>query len=61
MYVPEAMFVPALLISLNKAFAAPCWGSTAGPGACTGGGGGGAGFGGGGAAGAAPALATAPY
>ena len=60
--VPEAMFVPALLISLNKALAAPIWASWPGAGACIGGGGGGACTGGGGgAAGPAPALATAPY
>lgn len=60
-YVPEAMFVPALLIWLNKAVAAPFWASWPGAGACIGGGGGGAGFGAGGAADPAPALATAPY
>lgn len=57
------MFVPALLISLNKADAAPLWAScpeVTGEGACTGGGGGGAGFGGAGAAGPAPAFATGP-
>lgn len=57
------MPVPALLISLNKAFAAPRWASSpelTGEGACIGGGGGGAGMGGGGAADAAPAFATAP-
>ena len=60
--VPEAMFVPALLISLNKALAAPLWASWPGAGACIGGGGGACtGGGGGGAAGPAPALATAPY
>ena len=56
------MFVPALLISLNKALAAPLWASWPGAGACIGGGGGACtGGGGGGAAGPAPALATAPY
>ena len=57
------MFVPALLISLNNAVAAPRWASwpeVTGEGACTGGGGGGAGFGAGGAADGAPAFATAP-
>ena len=56
------MFVPALLISLNKALAAPLWASWPGAGACIGGGGGACtGGGGGGTAGPAPALATAPY
>lgn len=62
--VPAAIFVPALLISPNNAFAAPSWASrpeATGVGACTGGGGGGAGLPGGGATGPAPALATLPY
>lgn len=62
--VPAAIFVPALLISPNNAFAAPTWASrpeATAVGACTGGGGGGAGLPGGGATGPAPALATLPY
>ena len=58
------MLLPALLISLNNAVAAPCGESlleVTGDGACIGGGGGGAGPGGGGGADPALAFATAPY
>ena len=61
---PAEIFVPALLISLNKALAAPVWSvpELTGAGACIGGGGGAAGFGPcGGAAAAAAAFATPPY
>ena len=63
---PDEIFVPALLISLNKALAAPLWSvpelTGAGAGACIGGGGGAAGFGPcGAAAAAAAAFATPPY
>lgn len=63
-HVPAAIFMPALLISPNNAFAAPRWAScpeATGVGACTAGGGGGAGLPGGGATDPAPALATFPY
>lgn len=59
---PAEIFVPALLISLNKALAAPLWSvpELTGAGACIGGGGGAAGFGPCGGA-AAAAFATPPY
>lgn len=61
-HVPAAIFMPALLISPNNAFATftSCPEAT-GVGACTAGGGGGAGLPGGGATDPAPALATFPY
>ena len=59
---PAAIFAPALLISLNKALAAPLVSvpELTGAGACTGGGGGATGFGPCGGGAAAAAFATPP-